>query len=325
MASTKRHKGRIAGAVIVCLALAGGAAVAIAKRSPKSASTVAGPSIFRTAAVTRGDLTTTEKIDGTVQLSSTLTVLHRIEGQTSSSASSSSSAPSASTQTSTQTSTATATSTPAASANPAALSSPLVADCSSTTTTATTVPVTTTTSPDTRPATTTTAAAPTEPPTTLGAPAPDPCAATTTTPTASIDPATAVPAGAPVVALDGALPAWRSLSTSSTDGADVAQLEAALVALGYDPALKVTVDNHFDSATRTTVKAWQQGLGVEVTGTVKLGSVVFLPTSTTVSTVARAVGDTVGDGDTVLTLSTPTQQVLVDVPAGDESQVIPGA
>lgn len=102
-------------------------------------------------------------------------------------------------------------------------------------------------------------------------------------------------------------------------------MEAALVALGYDPALKVTVDNHFDSATRTTVKAWQQGLGVEVTGTVKLGSVVFLPTSTTVSTVARAVGDTVGDGDTVLTLSTPTQQVLVDVPAGDESQVIPGA
>ncbi|MEO8264676.1 MAG: peptidoglycan-binding protein [Ilumatobacteraceae bacterium] len=383
MASTKRRRGRIAGTVIVCLALAGGAAVAIAKRSPKSASTVTAASIFKTAAVTRGDLTTTERIDGTVQLSSTLSVLHRIEGQTSSSASSS--APSASTQASTPAS----TSTPAASSNPAALSSPLVADCSSTTTPAPTVPATTTptsvpdttpaASPDTSPATTTTAAAPTEPPTTLGAPVPDPCAATTTTPTAPTEPAATVPAGgvgnapaaartnparaassasgssastarvtqtitsiiapnaaiqqgdvlytvdgAPVVALDGALPAWRSLSTSSTDGADVAQLEAALVALGYDPALKVTVDNHFDSATRTMVKAWQQGLGVEVTGTVKLGSVVFLPTSTTVSTVARAVGDTVGDGDTVLTLSTPTQQVLVDVPAGDESQVVPG-
>ncbi len=130
--------------------------------------------------------------------------------------------------------------------------------------------------------------------------------------------------GAPVVALDGALPAWRSMSTSSTDGADIAQLEAALVALGYDPGLKVTVDNHFDSATRTMVKAWQQGLGVEATGTVTLGAVVFLPTSTTVSTVARAVGDTVGDGDAVLTLSSPTQQILVDVPSGDESQVVPG-
>jgi peptidoglycan hydrolase-like protein with peptidoglycan-binding domain len=130
--------------------------------------------------------------------------------------------------------------------------------------------------------------------------------------------------GAPVVALVGALPAWRSLSTSSTDGADVAQLETSLVALGYDPGLKVVVDNHFDSATRTMVKAWQTGLGIEATGTVKLGSVAFLPASTTVSTVDRVVGDTVGDGDTVMTLATPTQQVLVDVPSGDEAEVVPG-
>ncbi|MEY2416794.1 MAG: rane fusion protein gold/copper resistance efflux system [Ilumatobacteraceae bacterium] len=130
--------------------------------------------------------------------------------------------------------------------------------------------------------------------------------------------------GAPVVALVGALPAWRSLSVTSTDGADVAQLEAGLVALGYDPGLKVVVDNHFDSATRTMVEAWQRGLGIAATGIVKLGSVVFLPSSTTVSTVERIVGDTVGDGDTVLTLSSPTQEVLVDVPAGDEAQVVPG-
>ena len=130
--------------------------------------------------------------------------------------------------------------------------------------------------------------------------------------------------GSPVVALDGALPAWRTLSTSSTDGADIAQLEASLVALGYDPAQKVTVDNHFDSATRTMVAAWQKGLGVEATGTVTLGSVVFLPASTTVSAVARAVGDTVGDGDAVLTLATPTQEVLIDVPTGDEALVVPG-
>jgi peptidoglycan hydrolase-like protein with peptidoglycan-binding domain len=130
--------------------------------------------------------------------------------------------------------------------------------------------------------------------------------------------------GSPVVALDGALPAWRSMSISSDDGPDIAQLEASLVALGYDPAQKVTVDSHFDSATRAMVRAWQQGLGVEATGIVTLGSVVFLPTSTTVSAVARVVGDTVGDGDAVLTLATPTQEVLIDVPTGDEAQVVPG-
>ena len=93
--------------------------------------------------------------------------------------------------------------------------------------------------------------------------------------------------GAPVVALDGALPAWRSLSITSTDGADIAQLETSLVALGYDPAQKVAVDNHFDAATRTMVEAWQTGLGIKATGTVSLGSVVFLPASTTVRGVAR--------------------------------------
>jgi len=130
--------------------------------------------------------------------------------------------------------------------------------------------------------------------------------------------------GQPVVAIQGALPAWRSLSTASADGADVAQLEAGLVALGYDPQQKVTVDDHFDSATRTMVKAWQKGLGIEQTGTVPLGSVVFIPAATTVSTVDQSVGDTVGDGDTVMTLATSTQQVLVDVPAGDEAAVVPG-
>ncbi len=130
--------------------------------------------------------------------------------------------------------------------------------------------------------------------------------------------------GSPVVALDGALPAWRSLSTSSTDGTDVAQLEASLVALGYDPSQKVTVDDHFDSATRAMVKTWQQGLGVETTGTVALGSVVFLPAATTVTAVARVVGNTVSDGDAVLTLATPTQEVLIDVPTGDEVRVVPG-
>jgi membrane fusion protein, multidrug efflux system len=368
---------------VVLLALAGGTAVAIASRDPEPTTAVEGPSIFKTATVSTGDLTTTERIDGIVQLSSTLTVLHRIEGQTSSSSGSS---PAAST---------TATTTPSAAANPAALSSPLVAaDCSTTTVPATT-PATTTPEaaapaapteaapsdppPDTTPAATTTTVPvpdPTAPADPAAAPPAQPCDTTTTTTPVTVGPtggngaapvgggprtsgagpasaasgSTASAArvtqtvtsiietntaihqgdvlytvdGAPVVALDGALPAWRSLSTSSDDGADVAQLEASLVAMGYDPALKVTVDTHFDSATRTMVKAWQQGLGVDETGTVDLGSVVFLPSATTVSAVEQAVGDSVGDGDTVLTLAASTQEVLIDVPAGDESQVVPG-
>ena len=388
--STKRRRGRAIVTGLVCLALAGGAAYAIAARKPKTSSTVEEPSIFKTATVSQGDLTTTERIDGVVQLSATLPVLHRIEGQTSSttSTSTSASANSKSNANANANASTTASSQPA---GPSGASSALLAaDCATPSTAAATVPPDTTTpaTVDTTPVDTTV----TESPTTTTSPVVDTTPApTTTTPAASCDttttsaPATTettVPAGGrgrtgaggftgggatrggsgsssssnasnvrvtqtitsittpntpvsfgdvlytvdgqPVVALQGALPAWRSLSTASADGADVAQLEAGLVALGYDPQQKVTVDDHFDSATRTMVKAWQKGLGIEQTGTVPLGSVVFIPAATTVSTVDQSVGDTVGDGDTVMTLATSTQQVLVDVPAGDEAAVVPG-
>jgi membrane fusion protein, multidrug efflux system len=379
--TTKRRRGRTVATSVLCLTLAGGAAIAIALRNPKAASTIATPSIFKTTTVATGDLTTTEQVDGIVQLSSTLAVLHRIEGQTSS------------------TTTTAAASSASTAAGPAALSSSLrVDDCSSTTVPTTapeppstppavdaapdTTPIgsTPTATPDTTPVPTATTTipvvepvAPTEPPaqtcdtTTTTAPAtanttvlqnggtgqaptggatrtgaaPSASgAAASTASTARVTQtitsiiATNTPIhqgdvlytvdGAPVVALDGSLPAWRSLSTASDDGADVSQLETSLVALGYDPQLEVTIDNHFDSATRAMVKAWQQGLGVEETGTVALGSAVFLPSTTTVSAVNQAVGDTIGDGDTVLTLAAPTQEVVVDVPTGDEAQVVPG-
>ena len=128
----------------------------------------------------------------------------------------------------------------------------------------------------------------------------------------------------PVVALSGVLPAWRSLSTSSDDGPDIQQLENSLVSLGYDPDATVVVDNAFDAKTKAMVERWQEGLGIEATGTVELGSVVFLPTTTTVSNVSAKVGDLVGDGDTIVTLAAATQDVVIDVPDGDESFVVPG-
>lgn len=131
--------------------------------------------------------------------------------------------------------------------------------------------------------------------------------------------------GRPVVALGGPLPAWRSLSTSSTDGPDIAQLEWSLAALGYDPDHTMTIDESFDSHTRQVVKAWQAGVGLDVTGTVTLGSVVFLDSgSVSVTTVDAAVGDSLGDGDPVVTLATDSQRVLVQVPAEDQQVMVPG-
>ena len=128
----------------------------------------------------------------------------------------------------------------------------------------------------------------------------------------------------PVVAMAGSLPAWRTLKTGITDGPDVRQLELSLVALGYDRDNKLTVDEHFDSNTKAAVERWQTGYGLDVTGSVTLGSVVFLPAIATVSAVSVTVGQAIGDGTTVLSLTGSSQQVVIAVPTGDESFVVPG-
>jgi Putative peptidoglycan binding domain len=372
--TTRRRRRRIVAAVL-CLAI-GGTAAGVAWRHQPATTRAQAASILKTTPVTSGDLTTTEHIDGTVELSSTLTVLHRIAGQTST----------------TSTSASTPTTQPSAATSPSGLSSTLLSSASATeglvedcpisqtpATTAETAPQPlTAVVPDTTPSATVDTAVTTSTPTTdvpvttptTTEPATTTCATTSTTPSSTpVAPTAAAPTGGartrpsastgastgatteitqtitsivavntdlhsgdvlytvdgePVVALDGNLPAWRSLSTSSADGADIAQLEAALVALGYDPSGNVTVDNHFDSATRTMVKAWQKGLGIDQTGKVTLGSIVFLPSATSVIAVEQSVGDSVGEGDAVLQLAAATQDVVIDVPDGDEALVVPG-
>ena len=127
----------------------------------------------------------------------------------------------------------------------------------------------------------------------------------------------------PVVALSGALPAWRTMNRLSDDGADIAQLEAALVALGYDPDGDVTVDATWDSDTTAMVKRWQQGVGTDDTGEVTLGSVVFIPHSGAVASTSVVVGDDVYDGDTVLELTGSVQQVIIEVPTELQADITP--
>ncbi len=131
--------------------------------------------------------------------------------------------------------------------------------------------------------------------------------------------------GHPVVVLHGALPAWRTLSTESDDGADIRQLEESLAALGYDADGELTIDDTFDSDTADAVEQWQEGLGTEPTGEVVLGSVVFLAADATLSTVSIAVGDEIGDGTVVATVAASSQEVVVEVPSEDQQFVAVGS
>ena len=111
--------------------------------------------------------------------------------------------------------------------------------------------------------------------------------------------------GEPVVVLYGDTLAYRTLRDASTNltGADVQQLETALVDLGYDPDGTVTVDDEFTYNTEQMVEAWQEDIGATDDGIVNLGEVVFLPGPALVLD-ASQLGDTASANAPVVTLLT---------------------
>jgi HlyD family secretion protein len=115
--------------------------------------------------------------------------------------------------------------------------------------------------------------------------------------------------GHPVPLWYGTRPAWRAFGLGMSDGPDVRQLEANLVALGFDPDRVMTVDQHFSWATAAAVKRWQLATGRAQTGVVALGQVVFWPGPIRVTTVTATVGAPVGAGTAILT-ATSTRPVV---------------
>lgn len=117
--------------------------------------------------------------------------------------------------------------------------------------------------------------------------------------------------GAPVVAMIGDIPGYRALSTSSTDGADVRQLEANLVALGFDPDGEIEIDTSFDDATAAAVTRWENGLGLTGDGQVPQSEVVFIPGRLLVDTISGRVGGTTSAGAALFTARLAERRFLV--------------
>jgi Putative peptidoglycan binding domain/HlyD family secretion protein len=117
--------------------------------------------------------------------------------------------------------------------------------------------------------------------------------------------------GHPVPLWYGTRPAWRAFQLGMTDGSDVQQLEANLVALGHDPDRAITVDRHYSWATAAAVKRWQKATGRAQTGAVQLGQVVFLPGPIRVATVDATVGAPLPAGTAILTVTSTRPQVTV--------------
>jgi peptidoglycan hydrolase-like protein with peptidoglycan-binding domain len=124
--------------------------------------------------------------------------------------------------------------------------------------------------------------------------------------------------GAPVVAMIGDVPGFRDLSTSSSDGIDVRQLETNLVALGFDPNGDVTIDEAFDSATKAAVNAWKASLGLDEDGKVSQSLVTFVPGELQADTISAPVGGGVSAGGALLTARV-TQRLVPVIAATDHT------
>jgi multidrug efflux system membrane fusion protein len=129
----------------------------------------------------------------------------------------------------------------------------------------------------------------------------------------------------PVVALYGSLPLYRPLAIG-VEGRDVRQLERNLAALGYRG---FRVDDTYDSATATAVRAWQAKLGLPATGTVEPGQLVFTPGPVRIAEQTARVGDPAGGdsgggGGLMLSYTGTRRLVTVELKAADGPLAVKG-
>ncbi len=127
----------------------------------------------------------------------------------------------------------------------------------------------------------------------------------------------------PVLLLYGTVPAYRVLAEGVSDGPDVRALERNLVALGHRDA-DLTVDEEFTAATTAAVERWQEDVGVEQTGIVAPGSVVFLDGAVRVGQHLSRSGSRIAPGASVMEVSSNAPVVDVDLPADRQTLVAVG-
>ncbi|MDR3032125.1 MAG: peptidoglycan-binding protein [Kitasatospora sp.] len=134
--------------------------------------------------------------------------------------------------------------------------------------------------------------------------------------------------GSPVVLLYGNVPSYRDLSEGLT-GADVRELNTDLVKLGYTTRAGLGPRsgwNYYSAATAYAVEQLQSKLGLTVTGTLSLGQAAFLPGPALITALGSTttLGAPATPGSQVLTASSTTPVVTVDLDAAQQSEVKDG-
>jgi len=128
---------------------------------------------------------------------------------------------------------------------------------------------------------------------------------------------------APVVLMYGSIPVWRTMQQGD-EGADVRQLERNLAELGYDADGAMDVDGDYEWATAEAVRDWQEALGIDETGAVEQGQVVFAPGARRVASVKATLGSRTAPGQPAMTTTSTRRAVSVALDARRQELVRDG-
>lgn len=128
----------------------------------------------------------------------------------------------------------------------------------------------------------------------------------------------------PVVLLYGGTPSYRTLQEGDS-GPDVQELNASLVGLGYASRAQLSPSSrYYGAVTAAAVQHLQANFEAPETGTLPLGEAVFLPTSLRVTSVTPSLGGSAAPGQSVLSATSGTPDVVAQIDATLQSAVKPG-
>jgi peptidoglycan hydrolase-like protein with peptidoglycan-binding domain len=117
----------------------------------------------------------------------------------------------------------------------------------------------------------------------------------------------------PIVLMRGGMPAWRPFQLGMTNGPDVRQLSAALIAEHFAAGLLTAPTDEYNWAVDAAVQRWQVAHGLTVTGQLPLGQVVFLPGAIRVGAWQVATGGAAQPGQQPYLVTTDRRVVTVPV------------
>src|ERR1700722_18651228 len=122
----------------------------------------------------------------------------------------------------------------------------------------------------------------------------------------------------PVPLLYGPVPLYRALYLGVSSGPDVTELNRNLIALGFEGG---SASDSFTSSTASAVASWQSSLNEPATGVIALGDVVIEPGPLDVASVSASLGQVASGGMSILTATSDTPVVIIDLDASQQSEV----